>query len=293
MNTVRAFRNFFWATSLASLLAVGAGCAPQTSDDPSGNGGSSPAGAAGRGGSGSPGAAGSGGPGAAGTGGRGAAGQGGNAGPGIAGNGGPGVAGSGGPGTGGSGVAGSGPGAGGRGGTVAPTGTGGNAAGGTTGAAGTTGSGGSGSTVVVKPPVVTSTSGMMWKVGTVTEVTSGTVDVTVNDTARRRPGAASAARSTRPGWDALNDPQRRRAGPRDQAALRRERRRALRLRPHPDRRERLRHESLHAERDADDTTMTNFSIARDQKNLIPYIKAALAINPTCTCGAARGRRPPG
>ena len=80
---------------------------------------------------------------------------------------------------------------------------------------------------------------------------------------RRRPGTASAARSTR--WagtilSMLSAADRDTAHP---AAVRR-RRRALRLRPHPDRRQRLRDGSLHARRDGErHRRMASFSIARD------------------------------
>ena len=42
-----------------------------------------------------------------------------------------------------------------------------------------------------------------------------------------------------------------------------------------------------------DTSMSKFSIERDQQKLIPYIKAALAVAPAFIFGPAPGRRQPG
>ena len=38
-----------------------------------------------------------------------------------------------------------------------------------------------------------------------------------------------------------------------------------------------------------DTALASFSLARDGKKLIPYIKAAQAVNPSLASGPARGR----
>ena len=123
----------------------------------------------------------------------------------------------------------------------------------------------------------------------VTVVTSGTADVTVNDTSVKQNWEGFGGAFNEMGWAALQALSAADRATALQAALRR-RRRALPHRPHPDGRQRLRLRRITKYPNCDkaksryslddtagDTALANFSIARDMKALIPYIKAAQAV----------------
>jgi glucosylceramidase len=268
---VRAF-----AAGVVSLFLLASACTPGTSVDPSGTGGTSSPGAGG--GTGTAGTTGAAGDGAAGTSGAagttGAAGDGsGGATSGAAGSATVGAGGNtGAGGTGATGAAGS---SGGRGGTG-----GGQTAGtqGTGGAGGST-AGSGGTTTVAEPRLITSTQNAYWRTGTLTEVTTGTIDVTVNDASVQQNWDGMGGTFNEVGWNVLSMLS---AGERD---------RAMKLLF--DATEGARFQSgripigasdyamsrYTLNETANDTMMTNFSIARDNMYLIPYIKAALAIKP--------------
>ncbi len=149
-------------------------------------------------------------------------------------------------------------------------------AGGTTGAAGGSGAGGA---VVVEPKLITSGQGAYWKTGTWTELPSAIADLTVNDTTVKQTWNGFGGTFNEAGWNVLSMLS---ASDRDQAM----------------------HLLFDAQNGAhflygripigasdyatsrytddetpNDFTMASFSISRDQQALIPYIKAALAINP--------------
>jgi glucosylceramidase len=222
-----------------------------------------------------------------GTGGMAAGGSGGSA---IAGTGGGLVSGTGGNaagGTGGGAIAGTGGGA--------VTGTGGNAAGGTGGSAvtgrggasaGSTGSGGTatGGTGTgggsAAPELMTSGQNAYWMTGTVTKLTSGTADLNVdkNTTYQRWDGFGGCFNEM--GWDALS------VVSADQVTT------AMKLLFDPTAGANFVYGRLPMgasdyamswytldDGTTPDYTMTNFSIARDQQKLIPFIKAALQVKP--------------
>jgi glucosylceramidase len=182
-----------------------------------------------------------------------------------------------------------------------PTGTGGVAAGGASG--GTSGLGGSGGSTQntggaataggagapaagagaggvapAEPQVVTSANNAFWQMGTLTAVTGGTADVTVS-TSGTQTWYGFGGTFNEAGWDALS------VLPAEQQQL------AIKLL----------YDAVDGANFAygrvpigasdyamsrytfsnmsGDYTMTNFSIARDQEKLIPYIKAALAVKP--------------
>jgi glucosylceramidase len=154
---------------------------------------------------------------------------------------------------------------------------GGGQAGGAQGTGGTT-SPGTGGTAAPSTALVTSANGAFWQTTAKwTEVTSGTADVTVNDTSTAQTWEGFGGAFNEKGWSYLTT-----EAMQDQAiavALR-HRWGALRMGAHPDWRQRLRPGSLHRRRVASgstDTSMASFSIAQDKQNLIPYIKAAQAV----------------
>ena len=162
-------------------------------------------------------------------------------------------------------------------GTTAGTSSGGNGAAGVGQAGASTAGGGSVSTNL--PDVVTSADGAFWKTGTLTPASSGTADVTADDTALKQRWDGFGGTFNEAGWDALavlSDSDRALAlsylfdaanganfaygrlpiGASDYALAR-----------------------YTLDDSANDYTMANFTIAQDKKLLIPYIKAALAIKP--------------
>ena len=156
---------------------------------------------------------------------------------------------------------------------------------GTTGAGGrggTTGAGGSaagtGGTAPAGPFVFTSAPGAYWKPGTLTTVTS-TADMTVTDTTTYQTWDGFGGAFNEMGWDDIQQ-----LGAADQT-------RAIKLLfdatdgarfvfgriPIGASDYALTRYTL--DESANDYTMTNFSIAHDRTSLIPYVKAALMINP--------------
>lgn len=148
--------------------------------------------------------------------------------------------------------------------------------GGTPGSGGAPGTGGTVS--VTEPKLITSGQDGYWKTATWTEVTSGTVDVTVNDATANQRWDGFGGTFNEMGWNVLATLS---AGDRDRAM-------------------KLLFDASDGARfvfgripigasdyamdrytlndTANDSTMAGFSIERDRQKLIPYIKAALAIN---------------
>jgi glucosylceramidase len=283
-----------WIGSVSFALFAAACAAPESgtpgtagSGGPAGSGGGAGQGTAG--GSGTTGVAGTG---VAGTGvaGTGAAGTG-VAGTGVAGSSGPGVAGSG-----GSGAAGAAGGAAGRGGSgpagaggTAVAGMGGSAAAGRGGGAGTAPGGSSGS---AKPRLVTSAANAYWMTATPMDLTSGTADVTVNETMVLNNWDGWGGTFNEMGWDALSVLD---AAERD---------RAMRLLFHETEGLRFTHGripigasdyamSRYTLNDtAGDYAMNSFSLARDEMRLIPFIKAAQAVRSNIKFWASPWTPPP-
>ncbi len=167
----------------------------------------------------------------------------------------------------------------GSGGAAGAKGTGG-ATGGTTGTGGTS-TGGAGGSASAEPMLITSGQGAYWQTATWTVVTSGTADVTVNDANTMQTWNGFGGTFNEMGWNVLSllsasdkataltllfDAQngahfvygRIPIGASDYAM------------------------SRYTDDDISsgtDYTMASFSITRDEQYLIPYIKAALAINP--------------
>jgi glucosylceramidase len=184
--------------------------------------------------------------------------------------------------TGGGGGTGGDTGAGGEAGTTSGTGaTGGSSQGGTSGAAGTGGSspaGTGGIAVVTEPKLVTSAQGAYWKVGTLTEVTSGNADVTVNDASALQTWNGFGGTFNEAGWNALSV-----LGAADRAA-------AMKLLFDAADGARFVYGRVPIgasdyatarytlDENPGDTTMAKFSVDHDKAALIPYIQAALAIN---------------
>ncbi|HVV49321.1 MAG TPA: glycoside hydrolase family 30 protein [Polyangia bacterium] len=175
-------------------------------------------------------------------------------------------------------------GAGGSGGILGTGGTGGTATGGATGtgggaSGGATGTGGA--TAAALPSLVTSGPGAYWKTdGTLTTVTSGTVDITVNDTTTYQRFDGFGGAFNEQGWDDL------------QKLIASDQTKALTLLfdatsgAHfvygriPIGSSDYAMSRYTDDETPNDLTMASFSISRDQQYLIPYIKAALAINPS-------------
>lgn len=157
------------------------------------------------------------------------------------------------------------------------TGTGGNnASGAGDSVAGSTGTGG-GPTVDL-PAVVTSAQDAYWKTGQLTEVTSGTADVTVNDSSPAQTFDGFGGAFNEKGWDYLSQ------------LSEADRDTALKLLFGDDGARFVSGRIPIGANDyamdryslnemANDTTMANFSIERDRQKLIPFVKAALKIRP--------------
>ena len=157
--------------------------------------------------------------------------------------------------------------------------SGGNGSGGASGAS-QGGSGGS-PVVVERPPLVTSGAGEYWKVGTLTEVTTGTPTVTVDVASALQTWIGFGGTFNEAGWDAL--------GALTDTA---ERDRAIKLLFSPAEGANFawgriplgasdyalsRYTLDDPPGNAADPNMEHFSIARDEMALIPYIKAAQAV----------------
>ncbi len=202
---------------------------------------------------------------------------------GVAGVAGSGVAGSGvaGSGVAGSGVAGSGDGgqagSAGDGGGGLGAGAGGDPPGGAGGQAGTAGA--AGGAPPAEPTLVTSAPGAYWKVGMVTEVTAGNADVTVNDASAAQTFTGFGGTFNEKGWEALS------------TLSQADRDAALKLLFDPIDGAKFVYGRIPIgasdyasnrytlDDTANDTSMASFSIDRDKQKLIPYIQAALAVNP--------------
>ena len=162
--------------------------------------------------------------------------------------------------------------------TTAGTSAGGSASAGAAGQAGGSPAAGSGPVVVNLPDVVTSADGAFWKTGTLTPVTSGTADVTADDTALKQRWDGFGGTFNEAGWDAL--------------LVLSEADRALALSYLFDAAKGANFaygrlpigasDYAMSRYTLDDSTdpdpeMKSFSIERDKKLLLPYIKAAKAI----------------
>jgi glucosylceramidase len=162
--------------------------------------------------------------------------------------------------------------------TGGATGFGGNPTG---GASGTGGSavGGTGGSTNTGPILFTSAQNSYWQSGTLTTVTSGNADITVTDTTTYQTWDGFGGTFNEAGWDVLSLLS---AADRD---------RAMKLLFDatdgagfvfgriPIGASDYAMSNYTDDETAGDYTMDMFSIARDQDKLIPYIKAALAINP--------------
>ena len=135
-----------------------------------------------------------------------------------------------------------------------------------------------GTTSVAEPKLITSAQNNYWKTGTLTEVTTGTVDVTVNDTAAQNwDGMGGTFNEV--GWNVL------------MMLTQAERDRAIKLLFDATEGARFQNGRMPIgasdyamtrytlNETANDTAMSSFSITHDNQYLIPYIKAALAIKP--------------
>jgi glucosylceramidase len=168
----------------------------------------------------------------------------------------------------------------------APTGTGGgmggSSQGGTGGGTGGSPPGGTGGTTAVpvpEPTLVTSAQGAYWKVGTLTEVTGGTTDVTINDSSVLQNWNGLGGTFNEAGWNALS------------VLTAGERAAAIKLLFDATDGARFVYgripigasdyatDRYTLNETAGDTTMARFSIDRDKQALIPYIQAALAVKP--------------
>lgn len=211
------------------------------------------------------------------TGGTGATAGTGNAQGGAPGTGGTGTGGTTAAGSGGTGIGGDGSGGVGTGGSE--PGSGGSPMGGSGGDAPMAGMGGMGGEPPVEPQVITTASGAAWKTdGTLTEVTSGNADVTVNDNAMQTFTGFGGTFNEK-GWDAL------------MALSEADRARAIKLLFDPYEGAKFVYGRIPIGASdyannrytlnemANDAMQTNFSIERDKMKLIPYIKAAAAVNP--------------
>jgi len=147
------------------------------------------------------------------------------------------------------------------------------------GGAGTGGSGsGTGGSAVAEPRLVTSADGAYWKTGTLTEAASATVDVTVDDGSTAQTWEGFGGVFEEMGWSHL------------QVLSASDRDRALRLLFDATNGAHLGmgHIPIGAsdyalqrytdDETASDNALASFSITRDMQSLIPYVKAAQAIN---------------
>ena len=158
------------------------------------------------------------------------------------------------------------------------TGAGGSQTGGAQGTGGTTAAG-TGGTTTASSTLVTSASGSYWQSGTLTVLTSGTADITVNDTTTYQTWDGFGGTFNEAGWDVLS------------LLSSTDRDHAMKLLfdttdgagfvfgrlPIGASDYALANYTL--DENANDTSMAKFSIDQDRKYLIPYIKAALALNP--------------
>jgi glucosylceramidase len=170
--------------------------------------------------------------------------------------------------------------------TGGSTGAGGEQSGGTSGSGGESAAGGA---TTPSTALVTSVTGNYWQTGTWTETTSGSATVTVNDTTANQKWEGFGGAFNEMGWTALNSD----AALQTQAVT-------LLFSPTDGANFTMGRIPIGASdyatsrytdddgtwtdvnassgtRQPADTSMANFSIDRDNKNLIPYIKAAMAV----------------
>jgi glucosylceramidase len=149
--------------------------------------------------------------------------------------------------------------------------------GGATGAAGSA-AGGTGGTAAAGPILYTSAPNAYWRPGTLATVTS-TADITVNDTTTYQTIDGFGGAFNEMGWDNLNQLS---ATDRDHAMqllFGAADGAAFVFGRIPIGASDFAMDRYTLDETANDYTMANFSIARDKMRLIPYIQAALAINP--------------
>jgi len=173
--------------------------------------------------------------------------------------------------------------------TAGASGSGGSQSGGATGAGGSSSAGG---TTTASTVLVTSASGSYWKTGTWTEAPSGTATVTVNDTSAAQTWQGFGGAFNELGWSYLTSSAmqtqaltllfsatdgaafvwgRIPMGASDYATSR--------YTDDDGTFTDVTANSSGSNRQAADTSMSNFSLDRDGQKLIPYIKAAQAVNP--------------
>jgi len=157
---------------------------------------------------------------------------------------------------------------------LASGGAGGDSPGGAGGAGGT-----AGAPPIDEPELITSAQNAYWQVGTLTEVTNGNAEVTVNDGSALQTISGFGGTFNEKGWEALG------------ALSAADRDLAMKLLfdaadganftfgriPIGASDYAMNRYTLNDT--AGDTAMNNFSIARDQERLIPYIQAAIAVKP--------------
>jgi glucosylceramidase len=165
----------------------------------------------------------------------------------------------------------------------ASTGAGGVTAGGIggnqTGPVGGATGGGTGGAAVAEPQLVTSAQNAYWQVGTLTEVTTGNADVTVNDTNVLQTWSGFGGTFNEAGWDVL------------QLLSAADQKRAIQLLFDsvdganftfgrvPIGANDYAHDRYTEDETANDTAMNSFSIDRDTMRIIPYIQQAMMYQP--------------
>jgi len=138
---------------------------------------------------------------------------------------------------------------------------------------------GTGGAAPAEPKVVTSANGEFWKVGTLTEVTSGTADVTVNDGSKAQTWKGFGGTFNEVGWKVLS------------VLPEAERTRAVKLLFDKSEGANFAYGRIpigasdyaisrySLNETAGDVEMKSFSIDHDKAQLIPYIQAAIAVKP--------------
>ena len=172
---------------------------------------------------------------------------------------------------------------------AAGTGVGGGATAGRGGAGGTATAGSSGGGT--KPRFVSSGENAYWQTGTVMDMTSGTADVTINESSMQQVWDGFGGTFNEAGWDALS------------VLDATERDRAIQLLFGQDG-TRFTYGRIPIgasdygisrytlNETSGDYQMTSFSLTRDKMRLIPYIKAALALNPNIKMWGSPWTPPP-
>jgi glucosylceramidase len=160
-----------------------------------------------------------------------------------------------------------------------PSGAGGAAGGSSGGSAGGSSAGASGGTSLTLPLLVTSANNALWQTGTIAAATAGTPTITVNDSQTHQKFLGFGGSFNEKGWSNLSQ-----LSASDQAKAM-----ALLF----DAKDGANFQygrvpigandysvTMYSEDDtANDTSLASFSITEDEKYIIPYIKAAMAVNP--------------